>query len=131
MKRLKPIPHTFVRLNRASIHMASGNAQDALDDANVLLELAPGLALAKLRRAEANMMLTNWEAAKDDLEVIIEDAPHHHHALTQLAACYISMDRPEKAESSSKRSSTIGADHTDAWHHADSYILTGVEKKQH
>ena len=108
--------HVRARLNRASIHMASGNAQDALDDANVLLELAPGLALAKLRRAEANMMLTNWEAAKDDLEVIIEDAPHHHHALTQLAACYISMDRPEKAEAPLNEALRLAPDHTDAWH---------------
>ena len=60
--------------------MANEDAQAALDDANVLLELAPGLALAKLRRAEANMMLSNWEEAKNDLELIVENAPHHYHA---------------------------------------------------
>jgi tetratricopeptide (TPR) repeat protein len=108
--------HVRARLNRASIHMASGNAQGALDDANVLLELAPGLALAKIRRAEANMMLTNWDSAKADLEQIVEDAPHHHHALTQLASCYMSMDRPEKAEAPLNEALRLAPDHTEAWH---------------
>ena len=108
--------HVRARLNRASIHMASGNAQGALDDANVLLELAPGLALAKIRRAEANMMLTNWDNAKADLEEIVEDAPHHHHALTQLASCYMSMDRPEKAEAPLNEALRLAPDHTEAWH---------------
>jgi len=108
--------HVRARLNRASIHMASENAQNALDDANILLELAPGLALAKLRRAEANMMLSNWNHAKEDLEQIVEDAPHHHHALTQLAACFISMKRPEKAEAPLNEALRLAPDHTDAWH---------------
>ena len=108
--------HVRARLNRASIHMASGNAQGALDDANVLLELAPGLALAKLRRAEANMMLSNWSDSKTDLEQIVSDAPHHHHALTQLAACYISMERPEKAEAPLNEALRLAPEHTDAWH---------------
>ena len=108
--------HVRARLNRASIHMAGGNAQGALDDANILLDLAPGLALAKLRRAEANMMLTNWNEAKGDLEQIVEDAPHHHHALTQLAACFISMERPEKAEVPLNEALRLAPDHTEAWH---------------
>ena len=108
--------HVRARLNRASIHMASGNAQGALDDANVLLDLAPGLALAKLRRAEANMMLSNWSDSKTDLEQIVADAPHHHHALTQLAACYISMERPEKAEAPLNEALRLAPEHTDAWH---------------
>ena len=108
--------HVRARLNRASIHMASGNAQGALDDANVLLELAPGLALAKLRRAEANMMLSNWSDSKTDLEQIVADAPHHHHALTQLAACHISMERPEKAEAPLNEALRLAPEHTDAWH---------------
>ena len=108
--------HVRARLNRASIHMASGNAQGALDDSNVLLELAPGLALAKLRRAEANMMLSNWSDSKTDLEQIVADAPHHHHALTQLAACYISMERPEKAEAPLNEALRLAPEHTDAWH---------------
>ena len=108
--------HVRARLNRVSIHMASGNAQGALDDANVLLELAPGLAIAKLRRAEANMMLSNWEDAKSDLEIIVEDVPHHHHALTQLAACYISTDRPEKAEAPLNEALRLAPEHTEAWH---------------
>ena len=108
--------HVRARLNRASIHMASGNAQGALDDSNVLLELAPGLALAKLRRAEANMLLSNWDEAKADLEQIVTDAPHHHHALTQLAACFISMERPEKAEGPLNEALRLAPDHTAAWH---------------
>ena len=108
--------HVRARLNRTSIHMATENAQGALDDANVLLELAPGLALAKLRRAEANMMLSNWEQAKDDLEEIVEEAPHHHHALTQLASCFMAMDRPEKAEAPLNEALRLAPEHTEAWH---------------
>ena len=108
--------HVRARLNRTSIHMATENAQAALDDANVLLELAPELALAKLRRAEANMMLSNWEEAKDDLEEIVENAPHHHHALTQLASCFMAMDRPEKAEAPLNEALRLAPEHSEAWH---------------
>ena len=108
--------HVRARLNRTSIHMANEDAQAALDDAKVLLELAPGLALAKLRKAEANMMLSNWEEAKDDLEQIVEDSPHHHHALTQLASCFMAMDRPEKAEAPLNEALRLAPDHTEAWH---------------
>ncbi len=108
--------HVRARLNRTSIHMALENGHAALEDSEVLLELAPSLALARLRRAEANMLLSNWELAKDDLELIIADAPHHYHALTQVAACYISMERPEKAEAPLNEALRLSPDHTDAWH---------------
>ena len=78
MRRFKSTLLTITP-NRTGIHMANENAQAALDDAKVLLELAPGLALAKLRKAEANMMLSNWKRAKDDLEQIVEDAPTTMH----------------------------------------------------
>ncbi len=108
--------HVRARLNRASIHMASGDAQAALDDANILLELAPTLSLAKLRRAEANMSLSHWDAAKSDLKKIIEEAPHHYQALTNLASCYISMDRPEKAEAPLNEALRLNSEYTEAWH---------------
>ena len=108
--------HVRARLNRASIHMASGDAQGALDDANVLLELAPTLSLAKLRRAEANMSLSNWNDARKDLEVIVEESPHHYQALTNLASCFISMGRPEQAESPLNDALRLNSEYTEAWH---------------
>jgi tetratricopeptide (TPR) repeat protein len=108
--------HVRARLNRCSLHMGLNNAQAALDDANTLLEIAPGLGLAKLRRAEANMMQSQWTHARDDLEEIVATAPHHHHALTQLAACYIAMERPEKAEAPLNEALRLEPNHTDAWH---------------
>ena len=62
------------------------------------------------------MMLSNWEEAKDDLEVIVENAPHHHHALTQLASCFMAMDRPEKAEAPLNEALRLAPEHTEAWH---------------
>ena len=108
--------HVRARLNRASIHMAGGDAQSALDDANVLLELAPTLSLAKLRRAEANMSLSNWNEARRDLEAIVEEAPHHFQALTNLASCFISMGRPEQAEAPLNEALRLNSEYTEAWH---------------
>ena len=34
----------------------------------------------------------------EGIQACLENAPHHTHALTQLAACYMSMDRAERAE---------------------------------
>ncbi len=70
----------------------------ALDDAEILLDLAPNFTLARFRKAEAEMMLGEWAQARDDLDIVLEKAPHHHQALTQLAACFIALDRPERAE---------------------------------
>ena len=50
--------HIRARLNRCSALMAMGEGRKVLDDAEILLDLAPSLTLARLRRAEGFMLLT-------------------------------------------------------------------------
>ena len=62
------------------------------------------------------MMLGEWEHASKQLRHVLETAPHHTHALTQLAACYMSMDRPERAESPLNEALRHSPEHAPAWH---------------
>ena len=107
--------HVKSRLNRCSVNMALDNAKAALDDANVLLEIAPDMMLSKLKRAEASMMLGDWTNAKSDLEEIIEKSPTQYQAMTQLAGCFIALGRPEQAESPLNEALMINQDHAPAW----------------
>ena len=108
--------HIRARLNRCSVLMATDEPRKALDDSEILLDLAPSLTLARLRRAEAAMMLGEWEPARDDLKIVLENAPHHHHALTQLASCHMSLKRPERAEAPLNEALRLAPDHAPAWH---------------
>ncbi len=108
--------HIRARLNRCSIYMAMDEARKALDDAEILLDLAPNFTLARFRKAEAEMMLGEWARARDDLDIVLEKAPHHHQALTQLAACFIALDRPERAETPLNEALRINPDYAPAWH---------------
>ena len=47
---------------------------------------------------------------------MLEKAPHHHQALTQLAACFIALDRPERAETPLNEALRIAANYAPAWH---------------
>ena len=107
--------HVKSRLNRCSVNMALDNAKAALDDANVLLEIAPDMMLSKLKRAEALMMLGDWADAKADLEEIIEKSPTQYQAMTQLAGCFIALGRPEQAESPLNEALMLNQDHAPAW----------------
>ena len=108
--------HIRARLNRSSTLMALDEGKKALDDAEILLDLAPGLTLARLRRAESLMMLGEWQAARDDLKLVLEASAHHHHALTQLAACQMALKRPERAEAPLNEALRIAPEHAPAWH---------------
>tara|TARA_Y100000589_G_scaffold94891_1_gene89608 strand:+ start:7242 stop:9539 length:2298 start_codon:yes stop_codon:yes gene_type:complete len=108
--------HIRARLNRCSIYMAMDEARKALDDAEILLDLAPNFTLARFRKAEAEMMLGEWARAREDLDIVLEKAPHHHQALTQLAACFIALDRPERAETPLNEALRINPDYAPAWH---------------
>jgi tetratricopeptide (TPR) repeat protein len=108
--------HIRARLNRCSVLMAINEPKKALDDSEILLDLAPNLTLARLRRAEAAMMLGEWEPARDDLKIVLENSPHHHHALTQLASCHMSLKRPERAEAPLNEALRLVPDHAPAWH---------------
>ena len=48
------------RLNRCSIYMAMDEGKQALDDAEILLDLAPNFTLARFKKAEAEMSLGEW-----------------------------------------------------------------------
>ena len=104
------------RLNRCSIHMALDEGRKALDDAEILLDLAPNFTLARFRKAEAEMMLGEWTRAREDLDIVLEKAPHHHQALTQLAACFIALERPERAETPLNEALRIAPNFAPAWH---------------
>ena len=108
--------HIRARLNRCSALMAMGEGRKVLDDAEILLDLAPSLTLARLRRAEGFMLLTEWENARDDLKMVLETSPHHYHALTQLGSCYLSLKRPERAEGPLNEAIRLNQDHAPAWH---------------
>lgn len=116
-KTLK-IDHTHIRarLNRCSIYMAIDEGRKALDDAEILLDLAPNFTLARFRKAEAGMMLGEWAKAREDLDIVLERAPHHHQAMTQLAACFIALGRPERAEAPLNDALRIAPNHAPAWH---------------
>ena len=108
--------HIRARLNRCSIYMALDEGRKALDDAEILLDLAPNFTLARFRKAEAEMMLGEWTRAREDLDIVLEKAPHHHQALTQLAACFIALDRPERAETPLNEALRIAPEYAPAWH---------------
>jgi len=108
--------HIRARLNRSSISMAMNEGRSVLDDAEILLDMAPMLGLASVRKAEGHMMLGEWELASKQLRHVLETSPHHTHALTQLAACYMSMDRPERAESPLNEALRHSPEHAPAWH---------------
>ena len=108
--------HIRDRLNRCSIYMAMDEGRKALDDAEILLDLAPHFTLARFRKAEAQMMLGEWSQARENLDIVLEKSPHHHQALTQLAACFIALDRPERAETPLNEALRIAPDYAAAWH---------------
>ena len=108
--------HIRARLNRSSIFMALDEGRKALDDTEILLDLAPNFTLARFKKAEAEMLLGEWSNARSDLELVIEKAPHHHQALTQLAACFMALKRPERAETPLNDALRIAQNYAPAWH---------------
>ncbi|MEC8106137.1 MAG: tetratricopeptide repeat protein, partial [Candidatus Thermoplasmatota archaeon] len=85
-------------------------------DANILLSLAPELAIAVFAKADAQSRLGEWEEAKEGFLAVLEQAPHHHMALTKLGACFLALDRPERAEGPINEALRLAPDHGDAWH---------------
>ena len=115
--------HIRARLNRSSVYMGLNEARKALDDAQMLLDLAPQLAVARIRKADAHMHLVEWEAAAKEFKHVLETAPHHTHALTQLGACYMGMDRAERAEGPLNEALRQSPDHAPAWHQRGLYYM--------
>jgi Tfp pilus assembly protein PilF len=61
------------------------------------------------------MTLGEWAKARDDLEHVLESAPHHHQALTQLASCFMSLERPERAEQPLNEAIRLQPNYAAAW----------------
>lgn len=108
--------HIRARLNRISCYLGLDQAVEAKDDANILLSLAPELAVAVFAKADAQSRLGEWEEAKEGFLTVLEQAPHHHMALTKLGACFLALDRPERAEGPINEALRIAPDYADAWH---------------
>ncbi|MBF14306.1 MAG: hypothetical protein CMA97_02185 [Euryarchaeota archaeon] len=108
--------HIRARLNRISCYLALDQAVEAKEDANILLSLAPKLTVAVFARADAQSRLAEWEEAKEGFLAVLEEAPHHHQALTKLGACYLALDRPERAEGPINEALRLAPDYADAWH---------------
>lgn len=115
--------HIRARLNRSSVNMGLNEPQQALDDAELLLDLAPQLLVARVRKGDAYMHLGEWENAAKEFKHVLEKAPHHTHALTQLAACYMGMDRAERAEGPLNEALRQSPDHAPAWYQRGLYYL--------
>ena len=107
--------HIRSRLNRCSALMGLNQPRKALDDAQILVDLAPSMMYARFLRAEALMTLGEWAQARDDLEHVLESAPHHHQALTQLASCFMSLERPERAEQPLNEAIRLQPNYAAAW----------------
>ncbi len=108
--------HIRARLNRINCYLALDMAVEAKEDANILLSLAPELTVAVFARADAQSRLAEWEEAKEGFLAVLEQAPHHYQALTKLGACYLALDRPERAEGPINEALRLAPDHGDAWH---------------
>ena len=108
--------HIRARLNRINCYLAVDQAVEAKEDAEILLSLAPNLTVAVFARADAQSRLGEWQQAKEGFLAVLEVAPHHHQALTKLGACYLALDRPERAEGPINEALRIAPDHSDAWH---------------
>ena len=108
--------HIRARLNRCAALLATNEPKKALDDAEALLLMAPLLAIARIRKGEAHMHLEEWDLGCQEFKHVLEHAPHHTHALTQMAACYMSMDRAERAEGPLNEALRQSPDHAPAWH---------------
>ena len=108
--------HIRARLNRINCYLELDRALDAKEDANILLSLAPELTIAIYARAEAQSLLGEWEEAKEGFLSVLSEAPHHYQALTKLGACYLALDRPERAEGPINEALRLASNYADAWH---------------
>ena len=108
--------HIRARLNRINCYLELDRALDAKEDANILLSLAPELTVATYARADAQSRLGEWEEAKEGFLAVLNEAPHHYQALTKLGACYLALDRPERAEGPINEALRLAPNHADAWH---------------
>ena len=108
--------HVRARLNRIAVSISLGLFDSAMDDCRVLLEHSPNLTLAKCRMADTLMLIANWSQAKDLWEEVLDINGNHPHALTQLAACNISLGNPDQAEAPLNKAIRLDSNFSSAWH---------------
>lgn len=62
------------------------------------------------------MLLAEWKPALNDFKMVLEVSPQHAVALTKLAATYMALQRPERAESPLNEALRIDTNLAEAWH---------------
>ena len=100
-----------------------------MDDCRILLEQAPDLTLAKCRMADVKMLIADWTSAKELWIDILEVNGNHPHALTQLAACNISLGAPEQAEAPLNKAIRLDPEFAPAWHNRGLLYLEWAEEE--
>ncbi len=108
--------HIRARLNRCSASLLADDLVTALDDANSLIEIAPGLNLARLRRSEILMNLGDWKEAEIELRKLLSDDSENIMALVHLGACMIAMNKSEQAEKPLNDAIRYDSTHSEAWY---------------
>lgn len=61
--------------NRAACHAKLGQWDKAIEDCNVVLNLKPSYAKARLRRADCFAKLEKWEASVQDYQILMREFP--------------------------------------------------------
>ena len=128
LERYDPL-HVRARLNRISASLALGLHDSAMDDCRILLDQAPELTLAKCRMADVFMLIANWSSAKDLWTEILEVNGNHPHALTQLAACNITLGNPDQAEAPLNKAIRLDPEFAPAWHNRGLLYLEWAEEE--
>jgi tetratricopeptide (TPR) repeat protein len=128
LERHDPL-HVRARLNRIAASLALGLHDSAMDDCRVLLEHAPELTLAKCRMADIFMLVADWATAKELWLEILEVNANHPHALTQLAACNITLGNPDQAEAPLNKAIRLDPNFAPAWHNRGLLYLEWAEEE--
>ena len=108
--------HVRARLNRATAKMLMERHNEALDDANLLIESHPELDLARLRRGEILMTLGEWATAENDFRAVIDRRGQHPQALTWLGASLIAQERLSEAEAPLNDAIMLDGDNAEGWY---------------
>lgn len=110
------------RLNHASQH------HEAVDEAEVLIEIAPWFAEAWNQRGIGLFAQRQFEAAANDCHQTVELNPYHFGAAVGMAHCYLELDEPMAALENFRRALRLHPDLEDVRVQID-YLQRTLEGK--